>query len=153
MLTIPLQCFLNDKNTFHINFTRSLTFQWKLLVMAKHEELFESKILVYVQPLITRLCLLRQSMRCFANISVINREREQSAIFVDYRLHYFCTVQYVTLWLCTDKLPVMTLTFLSILHQLTSLMNSTTLWKITMLTIFCMLFCEITTFPTSTASQ
>ena len=32
MLTIPLQCFLNDKNIFHINFTRSLTFQWKLLV-------------------------------------------------------------------------------------------------------------------------
>ena len=30
MLTIPLQCFLNDKNIFHINFTRSLTFQWKL---------------------------------------------------------------------------------------------------------------------------
>ena len=58
MLTIPLQCFLNDKNIFHINFTRSLTFQWKLLVMAKHEELFESKSLVYVQPLITGLCPL-----------------------------------------------------------------------------------------------
>ena len=47
MLTFPLHCFLNDKNIFHINFTRSLTFQWKLLVMAKHGELFESKILVY----------------------------------------------------------------------------------------------------------
>ena len=58
MLTIPLQCFLNDKNIFHINFTHSLTFQWKLLVMAKHRELFESKSLVYVQPLITRLCPL-----------------------------------------------------------------------------------------------
>ena len=34
MLTFPLQCFLNDKNIFHINFTHSLTFQWKLLVMA-----------------------------------------------------------------------------------------------------------------------
>ena len=56
MLTIPLQCFLNDKNIFHINFTRSLTFKWKLLVMAKHGELFASKILVCVQPLITRLC-------------------------------------------------------------------------------------------------
>ena len=58
MLTIPLQCFLNDKNIFHINFTRSLTFQWKALVMAKPGELFESKSLVYVQPLITRLCPL-----------------------------------------------------------------------------------------------
>ena len=60
MLTIPLQYFLNDKNIFHLNFTRSLTFQWKLLVtcMAKHGELFESKSLVYVQPLITRLCPL-----------------------------------------------------------------------------------------------
>ena len=60
MLTITLQCFLNDKNIFHINinFTRSLTFQWKLLVMAKHGELFESEILVYVEPLITRLCPL-----------------------------------------------------------------------------------------------
>ena len=38
------------------HFTRSLTFQWKLLVMVKHGELFESKILVYVQPLITQLC-------------------------------------------------------------------------------------------------
>ena len=46
------------QNIFHINFTRSLTFQWKLLVMAKHGELFESKSLVYVQPLITRLCPL-----------------------------------------------------------------------------------------------
>ena len=46
MLTFPLQCFLNDKNIFHINFTRSLTLQWKLLVMAKNGELFESKILV-----------------------------------------------------------------------------------------------------------
>ena len=60
MLTFPLHYFLNDKNIFHINFTRSLTFQWKLpvLVMAKHGELFESKILVYVQPLITQLCPL-----------------------------------------------------------------------------------------------
>ena len=40
MLTIPLQCFLNDKNIFNMNFTRSLTFQWKLPVMAKHGELF-----------------------------------------------------------------------------------------------------------------
>ena len=46
MLTFPLQCFPNDKNIFHINFTRSLTLQWKLLVMAKNGELFESKILV-----------------------------------------------------------------------------------------------------------
>ena len=58
MLPFPLQCFLNDKNIFHINFTRSLTFQWKLLVMAKHGELYASKILVCVQPLITRLCPL-----------------------------------------------------------------------------------------------
>ena len=58
MLTLPLQCYLNDKNIFHINFTHSLTFQWKLLVMAKHGELFASKILVCVQPLITRLCPL-----------------------------------------------------------------------------------------------
>ena len=59
MLTIPLHCFLNDKNiSFHINFTCSRTFPWKLLVMAKHGELFESKSLVYVQPLITRLCPL-----------------------------------------------------------------------------------------------
>ena len=58
MLTIPLQYFLNDKNIFHLNFTRGLTFQWKLLVMAKHGELFESKSLVYVHPLITRLCPL-----------------------------------------------------------------------------------------------
>ena len=50
MLTFPLQCFLNDKNIFHINFTCSPTFQWKLLVMAKHGELFESKILGSVQP-------------------------------------------------------------------------------------------------------
>ena len=54
--------------------------------------------------------------------------------------------------LCTEKLPVSTSIFLSVLHQLTSLMNST-LCKITMLAIFCMLFCEITLFPTSTASQ
>ena len=27
MLTFPLQCFLNDKTIFHINFTCSLTFQ------------------------------------------------------------------------------------------------------------------------------
>ena len=46
------------KNIFHINFTRSLTFQWKLLVIAKHWELLESKSLVYVQLLITRLCPL-----------------------------------------------------------------------------------------------
>ena len=58
MSTIPLQYFLNDKNIFHVNFTHSLTFQWKLLVMAKHGELFTSKILVCVQPLITRLCPL-----------------------------------------------------------------------------------------------
>ena len=58
MLTIPLQCFLNDKNIFHINFTCNLIFQWKLLVMAKHGELFASKILVCVQPLITWLCPL-----------------------------------------------------------------------------------------------
>ena len=33
------------------------------------------------------------SMRCFADTSAINRERsEQNAFFVDYRLHYFCTV-------------------------------------------------------------
>ena len=33
------------------------------------------------------------SMRCFADISAINRERsEQTLFFVDYRLHYFCTV-------------------------------------------------------------
>ena len=33
------------------------------------------------------------SMRCFADISAINCERsEQNAFFVDYRLHYFCTV-------------------------------------------------------------
>ena len=57
MLTFPLHCFLNDKNIFHINFTRSLTFQWKQLDMVKHGELFEGKILVYVQPL-TRLCPL-----------------------------------------------------------------------------------------------
>ena len=55
MLTIPLHCFLNDKNIFHINFIRSLTFQWKLLVMAKHGGLFESKSLVYVQHLQTRI--------------------------------------------------------------------------------------------------
>ena len=57
MLTITLQRFLNDKKIFqlNINFTPSLTFQWKLLVMAKHGELFESKILVYVQPLITQM--------------------------------------------------------------------------------------------------
>ena len=56
MLTFPLQCFLNDKNIFHINFTHSLTFQWKPLVMVKHGELCASKILVCVQPLITQLC-------------------------------------------------------------------------------------------------
>ena len=166
MLTIPLHCFLNDKNIFRINFTCSLTFQWKLLVMAKHGELFESKILVYVQPLITRLCplhvhkhgfivhncfitincwsavhydislkktyilwwytiLLREillqrslartiSWQDIAKIVPISRwfivlhsailamfrwyisdiSQEQSAIFVDYRLHYFCTVLY-----------------------------------------------------------
>ena len=65
MLTIPLQCFLNDKNIFHINFTHSLTFQWKPLVMAKHGELFESKSLVYVQPLITRLCPLQVNKHGF----------------------------------------------------------------------------------------
>ena len=43
MLTIPLQYFLNDKNIFHINFTCSLTFQWKLIVMAKHGELFQKQ--------------------------------------------------------------------------------------------------------------
>ena len=35
MLTYPLHRFLNDKNIFHINFTRSLTFQWKLLSYGK----------------------------------------------------------------------------------------------------------------------
>ena len=160
MLTFPLQCFLNDKNIFHINFTHSLAFQWKLLVMAKHGELFASKILVCVQPLITRLCplhvhkhgfikhnrfitinhwsvvhydvlLQRTSLQgyivCFArycckevsleqyleeisrrlygyladlsypwNVSLIignkSREIRTNAFFVDYRLHYFCTV-------------------------------------------------------------
>ena len=59
MLTFSLHCLLNDKNIFHINFTRSLAFQWKILVMAKHGEVSESKILVYVQQLITQLCPLR----------------------------------------------------------------------------------------------
>ena len=70
MLTIPLQYFLNDEDIFHLNFTRSLTFQWKLLVMAKHGELFESKSLVYVQPLITWLCPLHVHKHGFI---VLNR--------------------------------------------------------------------------------
>ena len=168
MLTIPLHCFLNDKNiSFHINFTCSRTFPWKLLVMAKHGALFKSKSLVYVQPLTTRLCPLHVhkhgfiihnrfiTINCWSavhyNISlqrtslqryivviyhllceislqrslarmisrrdiakivpiswwfivlmsaihaifrwyIGDKSREQSAIFVDYRLHYFCTV-------------------------------------------------------------
>ena len=33
------------------------------------------------------------SMRCFADISALNRQRsEQNAFFVDYHLHYFCTL-------------------------------------------------------------
>ena len=159
MLIIPLQCLLNDKNIFHIIFTGSLTFQWKLLVMAKHGELFASKILVLcsatyysamlitctqtrihrtqslhydkslkrsslwhivtmnftatiyhlrceilLQPSLTRktsrwdIAKIVQisrwfivSMRCFADISAINRERSKQH-FVDYSLHYFCTV-------------------------------------------------------------
>ena len=171
MLTFPLQCFLNDKTIFHTNFTCSLILQWKLLVMAKHGELFESKILVYknystyystvpitytqtrihrtqslhydklfkCSPLRDRYNKLRcndiswryivllcqkslqrslartiiilaryrkdctdipliyhfnigQSMRCFPDNG--NKLREQSTIFVNYRLHYFCTVLY-----------------------------------------------------------
>ena len=50
------------------------------------------------------------SVRCFADISEINRERsEQSAILVHYPLHYFCKVR-------TGKLPIMTSIFLSVLH-------------------------------------
>ena len=184
MLTIPLRCFLNDKNIFHINFTRSLAFQWKLLVMAKHCERFASKILVCVQPLITRLCplhvhkhgfiehnrfisinrwsvvhydisfnttnftatiyrllceiLLQRSLtrtisrrdiakivrisrwfivsiRCFADILAINRERsEQTLVFAIIICITFA--QYCRLRLRTDKLPVLTSIFLSVLH-------------------------------------
>ena len=83
MLTIPLQCFLNDKNIFHINFTRSLAFQWKLLVMAKHGELFASKILVCVQPLITRLCPLHVHKHGFIEhnrFNTINRSLKCSSL-------------------------------------------------------------------------
>ena len=184
MLTIPLQCHLNVKNIFHINFTRSLAFQWKLLVMAKHGERFASKILVCVQPLITRLCplhvhkhgfiehnrfisinrwsvvhydisfsttnftatiyrllceiLLQRSLtrtisrrdiakivrisrwfivsiRCFADILAINRERsEQTLVFAIIICITFA--QYCRLRLRTDKLPVLTSIFLSVVH-------------------------------------
>ena len=40
MLTFPLHCFLNDKNIFHINFTRSLTFQWKLVIYGETRRAF-----------------------------------------------------------------------------------------------------------------
>ena len=97
MLTIPLQRFLNDKNIFHINLTGSLTFQWKLLVMANHRELFESKSLVYVQPLITRLCPLHVhkhgfivhnrfiTINCWSDIS-LQRTSLQWYIVVIYSL-------------------------------------------------------------------
>ena len=101
MLTIPLQCFLNDKNIFHINFTRRLTFQWKLLVMAKLGELFKSKSLVYVQSLITWLCPLHVHIHrfmvhnCFITINCwssvhydisLPRTSLQRYITVTYRL-------------------------------------------------------------------
>ena len=38
---------------------------------------------------------VRQSMGCFADIIIGNKSWEQSMIFVDYRLHYFCTVLYL----------------------------------------------------------
>ena len=169
-----------SKNIFHINFTRSLAFQWKLLVMAKHGELFASKILVCVQPLITRLyplhvhkrgfiehnrfitinhwsvvhydislqqtslqqyivcfarycckkvslerrdiakivqisCWFIVSVRCFADISAINRDRSVQTLFL---LIIVCITfaQYCRLRLRTDKLPVLTSIFLSVLH-------------------------------------
>ena len=55
-------------------------------------------MLVKLSPNFTRHHLIthtnvRQSMRCFADILAINLQ-EQSAIFVDYHSHYFCTVLY-----------------------------------------------------------
>ena len=47
-----------QKHLPHKLHSQHFTFQWKLLVTAKHGELFESKLLVCVQPLSTRLCLL-----------------------------------------------------------------------------------------------
>ena len=153
------------------NFTRSLAFQWKLLIIAKHGELLASKILVCVQPLITRLCplhvhkhgfiehnrfitinrwsvvhydilrydelhllceiLLQRSLnrtisqrdiakivpisrwfiisvRCFADISAINHKRSVQTLF-------FLSVLYCRLRLRTDKIPVLTSIFLSVL--------------------------------------
>ena len=95
MLTIPLHCFLYDKNIFHINFTPSLPFQWKLLVMAKHGELFESKILVYVQPLITRLCPLHVHKHGFIVHNRFITINCWSAIHYDISLQQTLLQQYI----------------------------------------------------------
>ena len=152
--------------------------------MAKHGELFASKILVCVQPLITQLCplhvhkhgfikhnrfiminrwsvvhydilfnttnftatiyrllceiLLQRSltrtisrrdiaktvrisrwfiisMRCFADISAINRERSEQTLFLSI-IVCITFAQYCRLRLFTDKLPVLTSIFLSVSH-------------------------------------
>ena len=100
MLTIPLQCFLNDKNIFHINFTRSLTFQWKLLVMAKHGELFESKSLVYVQPLITRLCPLDVHKHGFIVHNCFITINCWSAVHYDISLQRTLLQRYIVVMYC-----------------------------------------------------
>ena len=57
-------------------------------------------------------CWFIVSMRCFAGISAVNRERsEQNTFFVDYRLHLILLHR---LRLHTDKLPVLTSIFLSV---------------------------------------
>ena len=134
-----------QKHLPHKLHSQHFTLQWKLLVMAKHGELFESKILAYVQQLITRLCPLHVYKHRFIvhnSFIMINREAQftmtyrynelrwndisfalwdivvkkshsliyrihemfrlyigdksrkirTKRFFVNYRLHYFCTI-------------------------------------------------------------
>ena len=95
MLTFRLHCLLNDKNIFHINFSRSLAFQWKILVMAKHGEVFESKSLVYVQPLITQLCPLRVHKHGFIVHNRFITINYWSAVHYDISLKQTSLQQYI----------------------------------------------------------
>ena len=55
------------------------------------------------------------SMRCFADISAINRERSEQTLFLSI-IVCITFAQYCRLRLRTDKLPVLTSIFLSVLH-------------------------------------
>ena len=69
-----------QKHLPHKLHSQHFTFQWKLLVTTKHGELFESKLLVCVQPLITLLCPLHVHKHRFI---VHNR-------FITYRYNELC---------------------------------------------------------------